>query len=198
MIKFACPRCGSDVEAPDSQVGRQQTCPACGNVSAAPQPPATGASSPAAQTVQVVRVKPGDKIARGLGISGMVLGIVACVAGLMPCCGCFISLPAAVIGLLLGLAGLLVSMAGKTGKGFPVAAIATSSAAIAVQVIWFGGMFSFFNLARQATTMPVTAPATTPTTQPAPVWWLRPGTTPPAPDDSEKPPTDEPQGLPAG
>ena len=36
MIRFTCPKCGEDMEVPDSLAGNKETCPTCGNVSIVP------------------------------------------------------------------------------------------------------------------------------------------------------------------
>lgn len=46
MIRYGCPKCGQQIDAPEAMQGRQQACPACGTVHIVPMstPTATAAA----------------------------------------------------------------------------------------------------------------------------------------------------------
>lgn len=70
------------------------------------------------------------------GLIGMILGIVGLLVSLFPCIGWIIGVPLAAIGLILSIIGLCT--AGQTtGRGFPIAGLIISLAAILVGGGWF-------------------------------------------------------------
>ena len=80
--------------------------------------------------------RPASKGLNVPGLIGMILGIVGLLVSLFPCIGWIIGGPLAAIGLILSIIGLCT--AGQTtGRGFPIAGLIISLAALLVGGGWF-------------------------------------------------------------
>lgn len=134
MIHFACPRCQSSFQVPDSQVGRKASCPRCQQRLQVPRPQAnrTVLGVPVAQVVTAPRSAepapfdfspPRDDFGEslpcaadrrrdpgsgfdGLGVCSLCLAVASGLMLLIPVVG-WLTLPLAGVGTLLGFLGLL-------------------------------------------------------------------------------------------
>jgi hypothetical protein len=140
MIDFKCELCGAEMESPQSQAGKVETCPQCRTMnrvptlarSAMPAPDAlelTGSNRvPAPHSVRPVRTADGGY--SGAGIAGFVLGILAIITAPF------------FLGGILGLIGIILSAVSmknhlKRGRGLAVAGLVLSIVAIAIALIFF-------------------------------------------------------------
>jgi hypothetical protein len=82
------------------------------------------------------RRRPGGKGLNVPGLIGMILGIVGLLVSLFPCIGWIIGGPLAAIGLILSIVGLCTT-GQTTGRGFPIAGLIISLAALLVGGGWF-------------------------------------------------------------
>ena len=149
MINYKCPKCKSDMDAPDSQAGQAEICPDCGHPSVVPQqaqpvvvqpqPPQIVSPPivPQAQQQSVhihQTVAPTGKKTSGLGIAALVLGILAAITCWMPFIG-ILGMPLAVIGCMLGGIGLLLALIGhKTSATMPISGLIVCIVSIVITV----------------------------------------------------------------
>lgn len=153
MIHYKCPKCNSDMDAPDSQSGKAENCPGCGHPSVVPQqvqpvvvqPPLPRATTspivPQAQQQSVhihQTIAPAGKKTSGLGIAALVLGILAAITCWMPFIG-ILGMPLAVIGCMLGGIGLLLALIGhKTSATMPISGLIICIVSIIITVLITG------------------------------------------------------------
>jgi len=115
-LKFSCPHCTQELEAPPELLGEMIDCPICGKQLQIPKSQLRPASHAAFQNVSV-EIKRG---ANPLGIAALVMGILACLTCWIPIIG-LLSIPLSLIGLLLGFIGLIMAAVNKkTGFALPI------------------------------------------------------------------------------
>jgi hypothetical protein len=86
--------------------------------------------------IDAPRRRPASKGLNVPGMIGMILGIVGLLVSLFPCIGWIIGGPLSAIGLILSIIGLCTA-GQSTGRGFPIAGLIISLAALLVGGGWF-------------------------------------------------------------